>query len=346
MKKLFGLGLAGLAALTLASCNKDSEEVNYVELNDIKLVENTDGDIELDLTASDAIKEKYDALAAELDGVDINKIIVATTSTANMLFEMGITPIGAPASSALNPELAAMQCDAEIDGVDGCTVANIGSAIAPTAEVIVKTDAELVLASSALISMWGDDKIAELYGENANVTSLPQDEIADVFVILQVFNDLAGTDNAAIQETFRSMYDEVEEALSIVASSDIVNPNVALVQAGTTSYTVNNTTVVGSLAMGLGMNNLFGTAASGTTELSAESFIAANPDYIMIYNHSTSGDTTAATSFADTLAASDSVYRTVSAVQNEDYFVTSAFSGSADLNITKILLEMAKGVYQ
>lgn len=334
MKKIILIIISIVSLLTTTACKTETDTISYVSLGDIELSSNNEGVVSLSLESSE-VKEKYDTLYDAFEGVNLTKIVAGTTSTANILYQMGITPLGAPQSSSLDPELTSLQCTGEIDNVDGCTVGNIGSAIAPNKEVMVSLDADIVVVSSAFAS-----HASTLY-EDMDITSFPQSEVVDIFVILQVFQDVDPENAGDVQSTFTSLFNDIQEAMNIVESSDMVNPTAAIIQDNGTSFNaVDNTDVIGSLVYSLGITNTFTESTAG--ELNQELLISSNPEYIIIYEHA-DGDKVFESVLDNT---TDGVYRTIDAVVYENYFtLDSSFSGSVDLNITKILLQIAKEVY-
>lgn len=350
MKKVFVLLLAAIV-MTLVGCTNE-DKTTRVLLNNINLVDNN-GDIIVDLETS-GLQEKYDSLKRELEGVDLDRVAFTTTTTANIFYELGYLPVAAPLSSQLNPELTELQCEAsKKDGgghfdYNGCVagdgkIANIGSALAPDLETIIAINPSAVFLSDAFTRT--ADQMTQLQEAGIQVVYLPQSHVEDIFVILQVLKDIETNEErlAIIDSTLTEIKTEVDYSYSFLPETNEDVPTVAIISASRGGQYVQGTqTVIGDLVFALGLENVYGDQAS--TELNLETLLMHDPEYIILFGHGQNIQE-AVDAFEAQLIDDNSQYRSLQAVQNQNYVVLSPTIGSVDFTVSDTLIEIAEGIY-
>ncbi len=196
-KKIFKvLGLTLLCGTVLAGCGKEVETTSteFMFGSDIAFTTKGESEINIDFEKSNSsINEKYEGLFTALNSADIDKIAIGSTTTVNMLSEIGFLPNAAPESKSLKPELAEKLYNIGEEREDG--ILNIGSALSPNIEILAKAGTELLLLSDALPPTKWEGSLAEL---GVQVQRINQSEYSDMFVILQAFKDTNQLDNHVI----------------------------------------------------------------------------------------------------------------------------------------------------
>lgn len=360
MKRLIAICLVTTLGLTgLTSCQSSTTESTNTTVSENLAVAETvtfgddlvfteQGDtysINLD-ESSDLVKSKHEKLSQILNNEDTLKDITAiTTTTANILYQAGIIPTGAPESQSLKPEIVQLQYVLENgQQIDKTKVLNIGSAIAPNIEAIIELNPQLVLYSDAMPKT---DFLSNLESTGLTVESLGQSDYIDMFVLLDVINQVTDYKDVNSKELMSSMVNQLKATNEIIQNANEQNQTVAILQVLEGSIRVNNDeTVLGGIVKAIGMDNVF--ATSENAELNKEQLLTMNPDYIIYYGHGMGSD--AITSFETELNNENSIYRDLDAVKNGNALQVASddfvFSASVDFEIIKIINFLAEEFYE
>ncbi|WGK68578.1 ABC transporter substrate-binding protein [Candidatus Haliotispira prima] len=276
---------------------------------------------------------KYDALKTELSQIqDWNRLIFATSSTANIFHQLKIRPLGVIQSKNLIPDLQALQ--------DEGSVGNIGSALSPNAEVIVALKPSAVLLSNAMPHVPGSLK--KLADEGLfDLILLPQRRLEDIFLLLQVLKENGVSDQAVVFAA--QMAQDIKEAKDLAENSKIQNATAAIIQVSPGNNSVQGSkSLIGTLVQKIGITNIF-PEAPGSSEPDMETLLLRDPKFLILYGHGNNG-ATIARDFAVGLGNEDSVYRGMQAIKNQSYIVIPD-PGSANLETSGLLLELARKMY-
>lgn len=304
--------------------------------------------ITIDLeNSSDIVKQKHDALSAILTDEEVlHDIAAMTTTTANILSQLGIQVTAAPESESLDAMLTKEQYVlGSSQPIDKTKVLNVGSALSPNVETIIELDPKIALYSDA---MPHGEYMDILRDSGVNLQPLGQSDYLDMFVLLDVIGNIYNHQNDQLNSLFKEMTDtlmSVQELLNAQAGQ--VQPTVAILQvAGDTVLANNKETVLGKIVTSLGLNNVF--KNNGNGEVNKEEILAANPDYIIYFTHGNAQDSL--TQFHEVLYDEDSVYRELEAIKNEQAFPVASdefiFAASVDLDVVKVISYLAKGFYE
>lgn len=344
MRKVFILLLAFIFILT--ACENNSTESTFKFGEDLSFVDK-DGTYIIDLANSSAtVQEKHKQLAAIINEKSILTDIVAiTATTANILEQAGIKPTGAPESPSLDQKLVEMQYSLR-DGqkIDKSKILNIGSAIAPNIEAIVELDPRLVLYSDAMPK---SDFMKNIEAGGVKVEALGQSDYLDMFILLDVINNLTDYENEQATSLMNDMVNHLKTTNEIVAQTSSEKKTVAILQVAEGSVRIDNdNTVLGGIVHALNVENVFATAEN--SEVNKEHLLALDPDYIIYYSHGMGTDTVE--NFAKELTDDNSVYRELAAVKAGNAFPVATddftFSSSVDFNIIKTIKFLAEKIYE
>lgn len=330
----------------LTSCTsgieESSKEFSFNE--NISFSENTDGVVEIDFENSHkSIKEKYDMLFQQLNSLsDKTNIAVASTSTANMFYEVGFLPKGTPESSSLNKDITSKQYKSGENIIPDGTL-SIGGVLNPNVEAIVNSGVEMVLLSDAMPHSKWIESLEEL---GVPVETIYQSDYTDMFVILQVLRELQIADSNLINNKMLSMKNDLEEISTMIGDKNN-QTTVALIQfMPGAMYVDGSKSVLGSLVEELNVKNIFSESAS--VELNEEDLLIKDPELIIVYGKSNDTETLKKM-FLDTFNDQASALSSLKAVKNQNYLFLGSdsfeFVGSIDFNVTKLMKQIAEAMY-
>ncbi|MEG2295536.1 MAG: ABC transporter substrate-binding protein [Oscillospiraceae bacterium] len=339
-----GILSIGMLFTSCAEKSKTEPVENFVFNNKIAFIQNENADISIDFEKSNPeIKEKYETLFSQLSKLEsLDNIAVGSTTTANILYEIGLTPAAAPESKSLNPELTAKQYLPQQGKQEG--ILNFGSALSPNIEAIVQSGIELFLISDALPKSKSIDSLKEL---GINIQPIYQSVYSDMFVILQSFKDTNKLDNQLINKKMTEMKNDLSQVQQLSDNAKDNKKNVALLQLMPESIYVNGgKSVLGKILAEMGMINIFDQTAD--SELNVEDILVKNPDCLIFYGMGLSEDLINKT-FQDKFLKEENALSQLSAVKNENYAMIGGdnfeFIGSVDFNITTVMKQIAEKVY-
>lgn len=341
-----------LCILILSSCYNPSSQSSVATSGNtsefgfkdqLYFVEDDNGSIDIDLSKSEStIKEKYNSLYGALSTVtDIKNIGIVSTTTVNMLYDIGFIPKVAPESKSLDTEISSMLTENHSESEN--QIISIGSSLNPNIEVIVKNNVEMILFSDALPTATWMNSLKEL---GVKVQPVYQSTYSDMFVILQAFKDINKLDNSLINKKMMDMKSDLVSVQKLMESSDS-GKKVALIQLMPESIYINGgDSVLNDIIYNLNLENIF--ISSESSELNVEEILVNNPDYLIIYGMGISGDLLNQT-FENKFFNSSSSLSQLSAVKNNNYVIVGGdefeFIGSIDFNIIKIMKQIAEAVY-
>lgn len=344
MKKIIMLILMVCGLIT--GCKSTAEVETFSFGEDLAFIE-SENQIKIDLeNSSNIVKEKHKKLSEILNDEQIlDDIVAVTTTTANILEQVGVRPTGAPESQSLSKTLQEQQYSVgNGEKIDKSKILNIGSAISPNNEAIVELNPKLVLYSDALPST---DFLKNIKSANIKVEALPQSDYVDMFVLLDVLGNVYNHQNEKVSTLMNEMVDALKEAVKITENATKKDQTIAILQVSEGSVRINNeASVLGRLTKALGMKNVF--ANSENAEVNKEQLLTANPDYIIFYAHGMG--TYATESFEKTLKDSNSIYRELSAVKENKAFAVASddfvFGSSVDFDIVKVIKFLAEKFHE
>ena len=343
-KKIFKvLGLTLLCGTVLAGCGKEVETTSTEFMFGSQIAFTTKGESEINIDfekSNSSINEKYEGLFTALNSADIDKIAIGSTTTVNMLSEIGFLPNAAPESKSLKPELAEKLYNIGEEREDG--ILNIGSALSPNIEILAKAGTELLLLSDALPPTKWEGSLAEL---GVQVQRINQSEYSDMFVILQAFKDTNQLDNHVINEKMLSMKNDLQAINEIERNGDDPK-NVAILVMSETTTVNGDESVLGKVVKQLSLNNVFGSIKS--SELNPEEILMKDPEYLIIYGEGLTREELTKM-FEEKFMTSESALANLQAVKDgKCIFIgddTFQFMGSIDFNITKVMRQIVEGIY-
>ncbi|MFV0498627.1 MAG: ABC transporter substrate-binding protein [Bacilli bacterium] len=344
MKKILSMILLTTLILFTA-CQNSPKSTNFEFGEDLVFVEKN-GNYSIDLEkSSNLVKSKYDKISKTLDDKAILEDFVAvTTTTANILNEVGIIPTGAPKSPSLDKNIASLQYELKENGeIDKTKVLNIGSAISPNIEAIIELDPKIVLYSDAMPKTGFVEK---LEASEVKTGAIGQSDYIDMFVLLHRINELTEYENTKSMDKMNEMIAALKETKEIVSKAE-EGKTVAILQVIEGTTMVNNSeTVLGSITETLKIKNVFASSENG--ELNKEQLLSLNPDYIIYYSTGMAMDSIA--NFEKELNSEDSIYRELDAVKNSNAFQVASedftFLSSVDFDIIKIIKYLAEKFYE
>ncbi len=194
-------------------------------------------------------------------------------------------------------------------------VKNLGQVKEPNTEILLESEPDLVFASSKMQS--NVDMLDTL--ENAGITVVYLDVTGfdDYLSVLKLMTDLTG-DSDAYKTNGTDLKSQIEEAKS---RQDGSNPSVCIIRVAGTTVSVkgNDDTVLGEMCRDLGCVNIADEYESLLENLSLETIIEADPDYIFVVYQGS--DEAAASKVFEENVSSNEAWSSLSAVKNGKFYV-------------------------
>ncbi|WP_081383961.1 ABC transporter substrate-binding protein [Paenibacillus sp. FSL R5-0636] len=345
MKKLLVLlVVAAVTAMTACSStnttdNRKNEAVTNTTANESKEA-NAANTTEVANTAEAAGK----VYSLENDGVDETlfkealsqfpstvpeRIVTTSVPLTEMLYLLGITPVGVPTST--NP----IPADFE-------TIDRIGSPMAPDLEVVTKLEPDLLLGAESLRSTL--DKSLE--GIDLQKAYLRTESFEDLKLSLKVLGTYFNKKdemNAALTK----ILDKENELSQLAEGKEL--PSVLLVIGTADSFMVmSEKSYLGSLVKKLGADNIATTVLQVTdtySPINMENIVAADPDIILVL---ASGDHGATEDKFKKEIEKNETWTKLSAYANNKINILdySVFGVTSILNAETALTEIAKYFYE
>ncbi|WP_052414554.1 ABC transporter substrate-binding protein [Paenibacillus sp. RS8] len=342
MKKLLVLMVvAALTAMTACSSTNtaDNQTKNAATTNTTAKETNAANTTEATNTA-DAGKE----FSLENDGVDEalfnealsqfpatvpQRIVTTSVPLTEMLYLLGITPVGVPTST--NP----IPADFE-------TIDKIGSPMAPDLEVVTKLEPDLLLGAESLRSTL--DKTLE--GMDLQKAYLRTESFEDLKLSLKVLGTYFNKKdemNAALTK----ILDKENELSKLAEGKEL--PSVMLVIGTSDSFMVmSEKSYLGSLVKKLGADNIATSVLNVTdtySPINMENIVAADPDVILVL---ASGDHGATKDKFKKEIEKNETWTKLSAYTNDKIYMLdySVFGVTSIINAETALTEIAKYFYE
>lgn len=342
MKKLLVLMVvAALTAMTACSSTNtaDNQTKNAATTNTTAKEANAANTTEATNTA-DAGKE----FSLENDGVDEalfnealsqfpatvpQRIVTTSVPLTEMLYLLGITPVGVPTST--NP----IPADFE-------TIDKIGSPMAPDLEVVTKLEPDLLLGAESLRSTL--DKTLE--GMDLQKAYLRTESFEDLKLSLKVLGTYFNKKdemNAALTK----ILDKENELSKLAEGKEL--PSVMLVIGTSDSFMVmSEKSYLGSLVKKLGADNIATSVLNVTdtySPINMENIVAADPDVILVL---ASGDHGATKDKFKKEIEKNETWTKLSAYTNDKIYMLdySVFGVTSIINAETALTEIAKYFYE
>ena len=349
LKKFLTVIFSSIIIILMFGCSKN-ETIKSIEFGDDLKFTKHENYITIDLeNSSELIKEKHKKLSETLSNTEIlNEIVALTTTTANILYEAGITPIGAPESESLLSAIKENQYKLNNSNeFNKDKILNIGSALSPNTELIIELNPKLALYSDAFNHA---DYISTLENANIKVNALGQSDYTDMFILIDVLGKLYNYQNEQVNNLMKNMVSSLEQTNTLIDNNKTEEKKtIAILQIAGDSILVNgDNSVIGRITKSINLENIF--ASSQNVELNQEALISGNPDYIIYYTHGTSDDVL--NIFNEKLIDPNGNFYILDAVKNGRAFPIKddnnkiKFIGSVDLKIVDIIQFLAKKIYE
>lgn len=343
MKKLLVLlVVAALTAMTACSSTNtaDNQTKNEAATNTAAGNETKEANAADTTETADAAKE----YSLENDGVDEalfnealsqlpatvpQRIVTTSVPLTEMLYLLGITPVGVPTST--NP----IPADFE-------TIDKIGSPMAPDLEVVTKLEPDLLLGAESLRSTL--DKTLE--GMDLQKAYLRTESFEDLKLSLKVLGTYFNKKdemNAALTK----ILDKENELSKLAEGKEL--PSVMLVIGTSDSFMVmSEKSYLGSLVKKLGADNIATSVlkVSDTySPINMENIVAADPDIILVL---ASGDHGATKDKFKKEIEKNETWTKLSAYKNDKIHMLdySVFGVTSIINAETALTEIAKYFYE
>lgn len=257
------------------------------------------------------------------------RIVTTSVPLTEMLYLLGITPVGVPTST--NP------IPADFESID-----KIGSPMAPDLEVVTKLEPDLLLGAESLRSTL--DKTLE--GMDLQKAYLRTDSFEDLKLSLKVLGTYFNKKdemNAALTK----ILDKENELSKLAQGKEL--PSVMLVIGTSDSFMVmSEKSYLGSLVKKLGADNIATSVLKVTdtySPINMENIVAADPDIILVL---ASGDHGATKDKFKKEIEKNETWTKLSAYTNDKIHMLdySVFGVTSIINAETALTEIAKYFYE
>jgi ABC-type Fe3+-hydroxamate transport system substrate-binding protein len=265
---------------------------------------------------------KYQILKDDLNSVKglskESRVCPLTTSTANILYEVGANVVAAPTSATLNQEMIQKQEAKEL--------ANIGSPLTPNLEIIESSNCDISFIADSMPH-------GEAYEGIENLIYLPQTTYQDVFITLYTLNEVIAYDNSAM--TLNELITNDLKAKELYKEGTIKSSAV-LMYSGQEIYVSSEDGFTSSMLSELGIENQFTDYQNFDVPISYELLLQKDPEYIVVYGHASSESMK---NFENNESLSS-----LTALKNNNIIYLESSSGSADLDAVSHLNQLIEGI--
>ncbi|WOO87899.1 ABC transporter substrate-binding protein [Mollicutes bacterium LVI A0039] len=319
MKKIMALIL--VTALLLTGCS--SKTYSTIALN----FKQSGGDYKL---VPDENAANYNQLITDLESLNIDlnsdtKVAVLSTSTANLLDNLGLNIVGVTSSKNLNDNLK--------EGLEDGTIVDLGSPISPNLEQLTSLDEEIIFVGSNM-------PVQEEYAALDNLVTLPQVFYYDIFyTVYGLISEFKLGDDA--QAVFNQMVITDQMAKDIEKTYTDENPSAAVLKYAYGNFTIApDNTYAGSLATEIKVENIYGDYTDVELPVDMEKLLLDDPQYIILYGK---GDDMQAD--VDKLME-DPVFSSLTAAKEGRVVVLESISLNADIESADTLLQLSTDIYE
>ncbi|MGX2961263.1 ABC transporter substrate-binding protein [Peribacillus sp. JNUCC 23] len=257
------------------------------------------------------------------------RVITTSVPLTEMLYLLGVTPVGVPTSTNPIPEA--------FDSIE-----KIGSPMSPDLEAVVNLKPDLLLGSEALRSTL--DKSVE--GMDLKTAYLPTDSFDDLKLSFKTLGTYFNR-TKEMNEVLSSLLNKENELIAQSKGKDL--PSVMLMMGTSDSFMVmSEGSYVGSLVKKLGADNI-ATSALKVKEtyspLNMEDVVVADPDIIFVL---ASGDHGASEDMFQKEVKSNDTWTKLSAYKNDNVHILDyeTFGVTSIKNAEKALTEIANYFYK
>ncbi len=291
-KKAAAIAIAVAMVLSFAACSAD---------------ENNSSDISGETVSSEVTAYTYtDALGREVNISGHERVACLMGSFADMWCIAG------------GKESLVASADDTWTGFDlglSDTVQNLGQIKEPNLEVLLESEPDLVFASSKMQS--NTDMLETLEKAGISVVYLDVTGFEDYLSVLKMMTDLTG-DNKAYEKNGEALKTQIEEAKSRQDGSE---PSVCIIRVAGTAVSVKGSddTVLSEMCKDLGCKNIADEHESLLENLSMETIIEADPDFILVVYQGT--DEEASSKVFEENVSSNEAWSSLSAVKNGNFYV-------------------------
>lgn len=328
MKKFYLALFIGILAL-LTACSSDSadKEVKKEDDENKKSAVEEAGIYNLENDGID--KEKFDELLGQFPEGDPQRVITTSVPLTEMLYLLGVTPVGVPTST--NP------IPAEFDAIE-----RIGSPMQPDLEVVTNLEPDLILGAETLRSTLEKN----LEDVNLEPTYLPTESFDDLklsFKVLGTYFDKMDEMNAVLSSILEKENELIEQA----KGKEL--PSVMLMIGTSDSFMVmSERSYLGSLVKKLGADNI----ATSVLEIedtfspiNMEDVVVADPDIILVL---ASGDHGASEDMFQKEVDSNDTWKKLSAYENDKVHILDyeTFGVTSISNVEQALTQIANYFYE
>ncbi|WP_081389334.1 ABC transporter substrate-binding protein [Paenibacillus sp. FSL E2-0274] len=336
MKKILVLlVVAALTAMTACSStnttdNRKNEAVTNTTANESKEANTAEAAGKVYSLENDGVDETlFNEALSQFPSTVPERIVTTSVPLTEMLYLLGITPVGVPTST--NP----IPADFE-------TIDRIGSPMAPDLEVVTKLEPDLLLGAESLRSTL--DKSLE--GIDLQKAYLRTESFEDLKLSLKVLGTYFNKKdemNAALTK----ILDKENELSQLAEGKEL--PSVLLVIGTADSFMVmSEKSYLGSLVKKLGADNIATSVLKVTdtySPINMENIVAADPDIILVL---ASGDHGATEDKFKKEIEKNETWTKLSAYANNKINILdySVFGVTSILNAETALTEIAKYFYE
>lgn len=316
--------------------------ISLTGCNSSKALSIPSGVLDFDLNKmNETDQKKHDDLVAVFKNIKADsKLAYGTTTTANIFHQLGLNVSAAPESVSLDKELTKKQVNIKEYQAGSDKVANLGSAIKLNLEAIIKLKPDYFFYSDAMMQTATNYKTLEANG--IKVIAIPQSNYQDMFILVDALQK-AGINNDKLSVKAQEFSEDMTKLQTLMKDKKPLD--VAIVQVSGGNMALGKDGMLIKVATSLGINSVF--KDSVTSTLNVEKLIEANPDVIFHYTYSMMPGKKDS-GFEKTLQ--DKKYQSLQAVKNNKVVVMGnenyAFAPSADLNITKVMLQLVENAYE
>ncbi|MEK4193671.1 ABC transporter substrate-binding protein [Paenibacillus sp. FSL L8-0323] len=345
MKKLLVLlVIAALTAMTACSSTNTADNPKNEAVTNTTANESKEANAANTTEAANTAEAAGKVYSLENDGVDETlfnealsqfpatvpeRIVTTSVPLTEMLYLLGITPVGVPTST--NP----IPADFE-------TIDRIGSPMAPDLEVVTKLEPDLLLGAESLRSTL--DKSLE--GIDLQKAYLRTESFEDLKLSLKVLGTYFNK-KAEMNAALTKILDKENELSQLAEGKEL--PSVLLVIGTADSFMVmSEKSYLGSLVKKLGADNIATSVLQVTdtySPINMENIVAADPDIILVL---ASGDHGATEDKFKKEIEKNETWTKLSAYANNKINILdySVFGVTSILNAETALTEIAKYFYE
>lgn len=300
LKKAAALAIAIAMIFSFAACSSDTGNTETANS------ETVSSEVSEESTAAESDYTYTDALGREVNILSHERVACLMGSFADMWCIAG------------GKESLVASADDTWTGFDlnlADTVENLGQIKEPNIEILLESEPDLVFASSKMQS--NVDMCETLENAGISVVYLDVTGFEDYLDVLKMMTDLTG-DSEAYENNGEALKTQIEEAKSRQDGSE---PSVCIIRVAGTAVSVKGSddTVLSEMCKDLGCKNIADEHESLLENLSMETIIEADPDFIFVVYQGT--DEEASRKVFEENVSSNEAWSSLSAVKNGNFYV-------------------------